>query len=157
MLTRFIPIFFLLATSGCASYGPSNESIGLDRSQIIERLGPPTHERVTELGNVLEYARGPYGRHTYFLRLNAEGRVDRWEQVLHENNFRKIVPKMTQQQVRSLIGWSFERSQLGRGRGEVWSYRYETPLCVWFQVEFDHEGFVRSAGDGIPPECLNRR
>jgi len=152
-----IPVLVLLTAGGCASYGPSDESIGLDRDRIIEKLGPPTHERITESGAVLEYARGPYGRHTYFLILNSASRVDRWEQVLHERNFNKILPGATKDQVRSLIGQSFEILPLARGRGEVWSYRYETPLCVWFQIEFDQQGLVRSAGDGIPPECLNRR
>lgn len=147
----------LFCIGGCTTYGPSNALLGLDREQVIEALGPPTHTRRTESGELLEYARGPYGRHTFFITLNPSGRVERWEQVLQERNFKKIVPGVSRDDVRSLIGQSFEVVRLGRNRGEVWSYRYETPFCVWFQVEFDQEGVVRSAGDGIPPECLNRR
>lgn len=148
-----IPILAALV-SACASYGPSDELIGLDRKGIIEKLGSPTGVQETQSGVVLEYARGPHGRHTYFLILDTNDRVQRWEQVLNEKNFEKILPGMTKDQVRSLIGQSFATFALARDRGEVWSYRYETPFCVWFQIEFDQEGRVRSAGDGIPPECI---
>jgi hypothetical protein len=147
-------LILAVLVSACASYGPSDELIGLERTSIIEKLGSPTGIQQTKSGIVLEYARGPHGRHTYFLTLNADDRVSRWEQVLHERNFGQILPGMTKDQVRSLIGQSFATFVLGRSRGEVWSYRYETPFCVWFQIEFDQEGRVRSAGDGIPPECI---
>ena len=151
---RFLIPTFALLLSACANYGPSDELIGLNRNSVLEKLGPPTNTRPIDSGMVLEYARGPYGRHTYFLILNTDGKVVRWEQVLQEKNFNQIRPGMTKDQVRSLIGQSFSIFELGRSRGEVWSYRYETPFCVWFQIEFDQQGTVRSAGDGIPPECI---
>lgn len=46
------------------------------------------------------------------------------------------------------------QSQLARGHGMVTSYRYESPFCRWFQVEYTVEGLVRSTGFGFPPECL---
>ena len=38
-------------------------------------------------------------------------------------------------------------------RGVVWSYRYENTLCNWFQVEISQQQQVRSAGNGLAPEC----
>ena len=139
---------------GCVGYGPNNQFIGLDRKEIVQRLGEPTDELKSSAGAVLEYARGPYGRHSYRIGLDSAGKVTQWEQILIDSNFKKIRPAMTQAEVRALIGRSYEISGLARNRGEVWSYRYETPSCVWFQVEFTADGLVRSAGDGIPPECL---
>ena len=107
-----------------------------------------------EKGSVLEYAKGPYGKHTFFVMLGPNGAVTSWDQVLHWKNFQKIKPGMSQDEVLGLIGRSFEVIRLARNRGEVWSYRYETPFCVWFQIEFTAEGRVRSAGDGFAPECL---
>ncbi len=153
-----IPSWVLVVlVGGCSTYGPSQQMIGQDRNALVARLGPPTSELAQGQETRLEYARGPYGRHTYFITLDHEGRVKRWEQVLHPAQFQKIVPRMTKAEVLNIIGQSFEVSLLGRNRGEVWSYRYETPLCVWFQIEFSQEGVIRSAGDGIPPECLGRR
>lgn len=143
----------LAMLSGCAGYGPTDSLVGQERKAAIELLGNPTAERALEKGSLLEYARGPYGKHTFFVTLGPEGSVTKWEQVLHQKNFEKIKPGMSQGEVLALIGRSFEVAGLARNRGEVWSYRYETPFCVWFQIEFTAEGQVRSAGDGIPPEC----
>jgi SmpA / OmlA family len=153
-INRVLILILAVLVSACASYGPSDELIGLERTSIIEKLGSPTGVQQTKSGIVLEYARGPHGRHTYFLILDKNDRVQRWEQVLNEKNFEKILPGMTKDQVRSLIGQSFATFALARDRGEVWSYRYETPFCVWFQIEFDQHGVVRSSGDGMPPECI---
>jgi hypothetical protein len=156
MHNAFMALIIVLAVAlqGCSTYGPSDEFIGLQRQSIAERMGPPTDERQGLRETILEYARGPAGRHTYFLTFGPDGRLSKWEQVLKVENFEKIKPDMTTERVKSLIGTSFAVSQLGRNRGEVWSYRYENDICVWFQVEFSADGRVRSAGNGIPPECL---
>ncbi len=121
---------------------------------MIELLGTPTAERTLERGSLLEYAKGPYGKHTFFVTLGPQGTVEKWDQVLHWKNFEKIKPGMSKEAVLALIGQSSEIVRLARDRGEVWSYRYETSFCVWFQIEFTAEGRVRSAGDGFPPECF---
>jgi hypothetical protein len=157
MNLRIPSLVLAVLVAGCSTYGPSQQLIGQDRNALIAQLGPPTAEIAQGQESRLEYARGPYGRHTYFITLDREGRIKQWEQVLHPNNFQKIAPGMTKADVLNVIGQSFEVSLLGRTRGEVWSYRYETPLCVWFQIEFSQDGVIRSAGDGIPPECLGRR
>ena len=77
----------------------------------------------------------------------------RFEQVLTEERFARVVPDMSVKDVAQLIGRSRSTSGLARNRGFVWSYRYENPFCQWFQVEFTNEGKVRSAGYGKPPEC----
>ena len=38
----------------------------------------------------LEFARGPYGKHTYMVDFDADGRLLSWEQVLTENNFFQV-------------------------------------------------------------------
>lgn len=54
---------------------------------------------------------------------------------------------------RRRLGRPGEVQVLGRSRGVVWSYRYESAVCQWFQVELTREQTVRSAGYGRPPEC----
>lgn len=142
-----------LLVTGCAGYSPNDQFIGKGRTEVIALLGAPTGERPIAAGTLLEYARGPYGKHTYFITLNPSGSVVKWEQVLTEENFAKIKPGMSKQQVLSIIGTSFEVMGLARERGEVWSYRYATPFCIWYQIEFTKEGIIRSAGEGMPPEC----
>ncbi|MCY1560143.1 hypothetical protein D9M68_972480 [compost metagenome] len=94
--------------------------------------------------------------HTWFVTLDAAGRVVRSEQVLTERHFLQINPGMSQDEVRYLLGRPGEVETLGRSRGEVWDYRYENTLCLWFQVEISKERTVRSAGYGEPPECRRR-
>jgi hypothetical protein len=141
----------LIALSGCAGYAPNGTLVGQSQQVVIDSMGQPgrTQDRY------VDYMRGPYGVHTYRLYFDHQNRLLRWEQLLTEDQFLKVREGMTQTQVIDLLGVSTVISELGRGRGEVWSYRYENPLCQWFQIEFDPSGLVRSAGYGIPPECDN--
>ncbi len=154
-ISRASLIGLVLLLTGCATgqYGPSQDAVGLSREQLSERMGKPTGEWATAQGTVLEYARGPYGKHTFFIALDTQQKVVRSSQVLTLENFERITPGMTAEQVRRLIGRSFEIVSLARDRGEVWSYRFESVFCEWFQIEFSKEKIVRSKGMGIPPEC----
>ncbi|MFZ9733552.1 MAG: hypothetical protein ACO3DD_02670 [Burkholderiaceae bacterium] len=145
--------FFGAIISGCASYGPSQKLIGKSRAEVVAIMGPPTQQKSLQDGTRLVYARGPYGLHTYMIDFNRSDVLTQWKQVLHEKNFESITPGMSGQEVEAIIGPSLEKSLLGRSRGEVWSYRFENSLCIWFQVELDKQLLVRSAGYGIPPEC----
>ncbi len=145
----------LVLLTGCAigQYAPSQEILGMSKEQLGERMGKSTGEWATPQGTILEYARGPYGKHTFFIALDAQQKVARSSQVLTLENFEKIMPGMPAEEVRRLIGRSFEFTSLARDRGEVWSYRFESVFCEWFQIEFSKERIVRSKGMGIPPEC----
>ena len=142
--------------SACSSYGPPGDLAGATRETIVARMGPPDVQRTVEGGTRLEYPRGPYGRHTYFVYLDADGRATRFEQVLTEARFNQITPGMTQDALLLALGRPSEVWRLGRNRGTVWNYRYENNFCLWFQIEVTQEQTVRSAGYGEPPEC-NRR
>ena len=140
--------------AACSSYTPLTDLSGVTQEQIIARMGPPQTQRTLSDGDVrLEFPTGPYGKQTWFVDFDAAGHVVRSEQVLTEKNFNQIAPGMTEQQVRQRLGQPGETRTLGRSRGVVWSYRYENPFCLWFQVEIAIDGTVRSAGYGEPPEC----
>ncbi len=151
--TSLIGLVALLTGCAVGQYGPSQETLGMSKEQLSERMGNPTGEWTTGEGTLLEYARGPYGKHTFFITLDAQQKVVRSSQVLTLENFDKITLGMTAEEVRRLIGRSFEVASLARDRGEVWSYRFESVFCEWFQIEFSKEKLVRSKGVGIPPEC----
>lgn len=142
--------------AGCAGYTVPTTLDGLTREQLLAAMGPPETERRTDAGSRLEFPRGPYGRQTWFVYLDATGRVARAEPALTEANFSRIVPGMTQEEVRGLLGRPGEVQSLARARGTVWSYRYPNHLCLWFQVEISAQAQVRSAGYGYPPECESR-
>lgn len=140
----------------CSSYSPPDALAGMSREEVVARMGPPDTERRMDDGSRLEFPRGPYGKHTWFVYFDAAGRASRAEQVLTEQNFSRIDVGMAQDDVRQLLGRPGEVKALGRARGVVWSYRFENSFCNWFQVELSLQHQVRSAGYGQPPECQAR-
>jgi hypothetical protein len=149
-----ISLFACTLLTGCAGYSPGKNIIGADRAAVTALMGKPAQDVQLTEGSGRVWRRGPYGSHTYFVELNRQGLVTRWEQVLAEENFKRIQPNQTKAAVEALIGPSFIKTQLARNRGEVWAYRFETPFCIWFEIEFSAQYAVRSAGYGFPPECL---
>ena len=155
-LTSAIIFTATLLLCACAGYGPDNRMLGNTKEQVVQILGQPSTELTTPEGWVMMYPRGPYGKHTYFVYLNRDGTVERWTQVLDEKNFEQIKPNMHRDEVVALIGISKATYGLARNRGYVWNYRYVTPLCFWFQIEFTSDDTVRSTGYSQPPECRIR-
>ncbi len=156
-LSSYFASVSLLLLSACSSYAPPTPLVGLGRESIEARMGSPSTVRQLVSGSVLEFPRGPYGHHTWFVYLDEGGRAVRAEQVLTQQSFLRIAPDMTQEEVRNLLGKPAETYELGRARGVVWSYRYENNDCLWFQVEITQEKTVRSAGLGPLPGCDPRR
>lgn len=154
---RFVVLVAVAALSSCATYAPSEGMLGLSQQQVIDRLGvpDPLPQNVASATR-LDFPRGPYGKHTFSAEFDAAGRAVRFRQLLSEENFAKIKPGMRQLEVIDLIGVAKDRFGLARDRGYVWNYRYITPFCQWFQIEFTNEDLVRSTGYSKPPECSRR-
>ncbi len=150
-IVMLLPAFILL--NGCIGYSPDDRLIGSKREDITNRLGMPTSELGVSAGTILIYARGPFGKHTYFVYMDQLDQMTHWEQVLIEKNFNQIIPGMSREEVIGTLGESKINVALARSRGYVWHYRYFNPHCRWFQVEFDSENIVRSTFYGRPPEC----
>ena len=51
------------------------------------------------------------------------------------------------------IGTPGERRHGGRQGGEVWSWRYPTNDCLWFQVSVNATGSAQSGAFAIDPRC----
>lgn len=149
---------FGLALSGCAGYSPQPHLIGQTRSEVIASLGAPdpTPADLNQASR-LDFPRGPMGKHTYSVAFDMNGRAISYDQLLTEARFKRILPGMSASQVVDVIGVSRDRFEIARGRGYVWNYRFETPRCEWFQVEFTASDFVRSAGIAMQPSCRMRR
>jgi len=117
-------------------------------------MGAPTARYVLDSGGQrLEFARGPAGLHTYMLDFDAKDRLQRIEQVLTEPNFLELRQGMSGEEVRRRIGTASNEIYLPRQRHRLWSYRYETPFCIWFQVSVDDKGKVAELGHGPDPAC----
>lgn len=154
-MNRWIALAAVAALAGCATttYGPQALKTGASVAEATAALGPPTGRYATAGGERLEYARGPYGKHTYMLDFDPQGRLAKWEQVLTEERFDTVRAGLTRDQLLAAIGHPSDQRALSWQNRTLWSYRYEGPFCRWFQVGLDTNGRVVETGYGPDPLC----
>lgn len=147
-----------LALSACAGYGTGGVRAGQTVAEVQATMGVPTGRHPLPGGGTrLEYARGPLGKHTFMVDLDAQGRVTRHEQVLTERHFLTIRPGMTVDELLTEFGRPSRRQVVGwHELSDVWSYRYDSWDCTWYQVSIVG-GRVTSAGPGPDPLCPDNR
>ena len=72
----------------------------------------------------------------------------------HFADFQGRAPGMSRAALLRELGTPGERKGAGLMGGELWSWRYPTNDCLWFQVTLDTDtDQVRAAGYGIDPRC----
>jgi hypothetical protein len=149
----------LLVLAGCASYQPDKLRAGMSQAEVTQTLGlKPTGRYPGPDGQTrLEFATGPYGRITWMVDLDAQGRAIGWTQVMSEASFRNVQTQAAgkdQQWLQYTLGRPADIITLGWLGGSVWSYRYPTNDCLWFQVTLNKDGTLRDGGGyGIDPRC----
>ncbi len=130
---------------------------GTAEAEVLRQWGPPSARYV--LGPAqqrLEYATGPFGRTTWMLDLDSNGRLLRAEQVLAEPRLWALqgqLPGMTREKLQQTLGTPGNRRGGGRQGGEIWSWRYDTRECLWFRVSIGDDGRVRDGGFYPDPVC----
>jgi len=145
------------ALAGCAVFTPPHIRPGQTEAEARARLGPNTARYLMPAGVTrLEYATGPFGRTTWMIDIDADGRVIAATQALNEKNFADVqakAPGMTRDELLRRLGRPGERRHGGWQGGEVWSWRYPTNDCLWFQSSIGADGLVRDGAYGIDPRC----
>jgi hypothetical protein len=143
----------VVCLAACAGYGPSGVQAGNTEAEVVQVMGQPTGRYAMPGGTQrLEYARGPAGRHTYMLDLDAQGRVTKVEQVLDVNHFSTVIPGQTRDDVLRTLGRPSERAGAMRG-AQIWSWHYANNDCLWWQAQFDAQGILTQAGYGVARGC----
>lgn len=145
----------LAVLSGCAGYSPSGLTPGATEAAVRAQMGGPTGRHALPEGRSrLEYARGPAGRHTYMLDFDAAGRLQSWTQVLTEPNFARVQPGWTAEQLLTELGRPTQEQVYPLGQVRVWSYRFDSWDCSWFQVTVAlSDARVTQTGLGPDPRC----
>jgi hypothetical protein len=129
-----------VSLSGCAAVSPVTS--GMDAVQVQAKMGKPETVRKNPDGSeTWEYPGGPLGRQTYMVTLGSDRAVRDVRQVLSEEYFAKVIPGMSRDEVRRLLGKPGEISMYAARDEEVWSWRYQQGNAMFFNVLFD-----RSAG-----------
>jgi outer membrane protein assembly factor BamE (lipoprotein component of BamABCDE complex) len=129
---------------GCTAVSPVTG--GMDAMQVQARMGKPeTVRRNSDGSETWEYPGGPLGRQTYMVTLGPDHAVKEVRQVLGEEYFNKVIPGMSREQVRQLLGKPGEVSTYAARDEEVWSWRYQQQNSMFFHVMFDRStGTVRT-------------
>lgn len=134
---------------------------GVDNeAAVLHHMGPPVLEWTNADGSrQLAYPTGPFGVHTWMVRIAPDGRLERIENVLTEEHFARVKPGMSMEEVLQLLGpvapsggvTYFER------RDElVWEWLYcpDWRRLSRFYVLFDGTtGKVRSTMSLMDFEC----
>ncbi|MBK4736842.1 outer membrane protein assembly factor BamE [Noviherbaspirillum pedocola] len=147
---------------GCDREGRPIQEFGLDkltRGQSTEMdvrtvMGQP--ESVWEENDgsrVLEYPRGPEGYRTWMFTIDSQGKLVDWRQALTPENFARVRPGMTKEEVRRLLGKPRTVAEFALKNEEVWDWRYldATQKPQLFNVHFDR-GTGRVTGTSASPD-----
>ena len=128
---------------------------GSDAAALLVQGGGRRRAMADDGNQRLEYATGPYGRTTWMVDVDRAGRVAASRQVLNEAAFLELqsTPNVTRDEVLRRLGTPGETRHGGRMGGEVWSWRYPTNDCLWFQLSLDNAGRVTSSGYGVDPRA----
>ncbi len=157
MLRRAVPLALagaVCALAGCAAYGPGDLRAGMPREAVAASMGAPALVLPRpEGGTRLVYARGPMGRETYMVDLDASARVLRWHQALGEAQFAQVPVGATREELLYHLGPPAESSPAGRLPGTVWSWRYANNDCLWFQAGVDETGRYTGGGFTQDSRC----
>lgn len=147
-----------LAVTGCASYKPQDIRAGQTEAELQQLMGKPTGRYTGPNGQTrLEFASGPYGRTTWLVDVDAAGKVLDWGQVLNEGRFAFVQQNFEGKDkdwLRYTLGRPGEVRGGGWQGGQVWSWRYPTNECFWYQVSILDSGMLRDGGAyGTDPRC----
>ncbi len=114
--------------------------------QVRDQMGKPETERVFADGSRrLEYPRGPEGLKTYMVDFDSRGILESITQVLSAENFAKIRPGMTEDEVRRLLGKPGQVAAYRLKQETVWSWKwFEGGVTqeAWYNVHFGPDGRV---------------
>jgi len=150
---KFIFLLGVISLGACVNFAPHVGLQGQDRQAVLASLGPPSQERRAADGVRLVYTRSPYGKSTFFVNLDSQGRVAGWEDVLTPANFEKITVGMGTDDVENLIGPSKMMLTVNSRGHKAWLYPFHNSTCQIFMVEVSPQNQVVSTGHGPAPEC----
>jgi hypothetical protein len=162
-MRKTFPASFALVLSlsaflcACAGWGTPPVRTGQSESEVIARLGQPTHRYQDGQQHLLEYMHGPMGQTTYMARIDADGKLVSYEQVLTAEKFNTIKPGQTRKEdVLRIIGAPSETAAFPFSQLEAWSYPYKEQ-GAWdsmMSVYFDTAGVVRKLENGPDPRRM---
>ena len=126
-----------LLISGCANL--NGIAPGTAASAVEASSGKPFRVWPEPGGGASwEYPTGPSDRYTYMVRVGADGRVTRVDQVLGWDTFVKIGPGMPATEMEHLLGRPFSKVRYPLTGQTAWTWRFRE--TVWNRCFFAYVG-----------------
>ncbi len=117
-------------------------------ADLKAKMGEPASVNREGDKEIWEYPLGPEGVRTYMMTVNAQGTVEKIDQVLVEANFKRIQPGMTITEVRRILGRNSKEQRFGMTPSELThKYKFITGTeDQYFDVTYNAEGRVKEVG-----------
>jgi hypothetical protein len=133
------------ALVGCAASVPRLVSPGMAAADVSAHVGKPAAEgRFASDEPYWDYTHQPFGYANYRVTFGPDDRVRDVRNLLTEQNFANIRPKMTSKEVAAIVGPSARRYSYWNGTTS-WTYRYlDGQIVKLLNVIFDPHGQVLS-------------
>ncbi|GAB4472633.1 MAG: hypothetical protein OHK0044_16420 [Burkholderiaceae bacterium] len=144
------------ALAACAA--PGAIAPGTAEAQVRAQFGRPTAEHALDAGaKRLEYLTGPFQQTKYMIDIDANGRVQRVEQVLTAERFARLrIGIDDRATVLREFGIPFYERPYPLAGLIAWMYPYKED-GVWnseMAVYFDRQGVVRKVESGPDPRFI---
>ncbi|MQM31421.1 MAG: hypothetical protein CRU78_13225 [Candidatus Accumulibacter phosphatis] len=151
----FVAGLVALAFSACDADKLSKLKPGITRADEVRQLmGAPSMEWVEADGaRVWEYPRTPQGIVNYMLVIGPDKVLREVRQVLTEENFAKVRPGMSSEEVRYLLGRPAHELYFSLKQEKVWDWktRVEPGMTWYFNVHFNNHGVVTRTSTNFTP------
>ena len=117
-------------------------------ADLKAKMGEPASVNREGDKEIWEYPLGPEGVRTYMMTINAQGTVEKIDQVLVDTNFKRILPGMTITEVRRILGRNSKEQRFGMTPNELThKYKFNTGTeDQYFDVTYNAEGRVKEVG-----------
>ena len=143
---RYPALFLASFLAACASFDGLGLRPGVaSEGEVRRTMGEPALEMANPDGSrELAYPRGPLGIQTYMVSVGRDGILQAIRPVLNEDNFYRIQPGQTRDDVLRLIGPPAESMEFARLQQVAWDYRFQDTwgYTAIFSVMFDRDGRV---------------
>ena len=121
---------------------------------VRKQFGDPVTVTVEADGSrTMDYPRQPEGWTNYVIQIGPDGKMSSLRQLLNPDNFAKVVPGLSQPEVRKLLGRPAKTMPFALKKEEVWDWRFKQhgQQSKMFSVTFDAIGKVVGTAIGDDP------
>lgn len=139
----------LLLMAGCDRVATGELQAGQSTVADMKlKMGDPASVYREGDKEVWEYPLGPEGVRTYMMTVNAQGMLEKIDQVLVDANFKRIQPGMTITEVRRILGRNSKEQRFGMTPSEL-THKYKFNANnddQYFDVTYGADGRVKEVG-----------